>query len=360
MKWILYLTINLKNLKIYVGVHETDVKWDYYLGCGCYANKPSSYNKAKYPLHAAICKYGVNSFKRITLLEFDTKQGALNAERLIVNESFIRRKDVYNCVIGGGAPPVHNKKVYQFNTNGELIKCWNSIKDVYKNIQCNHDQIQRVIVGKRIYKNYFWSYNDSIDISEYSYKTYKTSIDVYNENKELLNSFESISDAAKYYDFDAMSISNAIFENCKLHGLIFCKSDVNVDDFFKKIYDRKIVVKTPIYQYDKDSGEFIQKFNSIADAKKECGLKSHSRIISAAKFGKISAGYRWSYSEVNNVLNNMIQSEPSKPKEIGQYDLDGNLVKVWTINECRKQYPNCIKVCRGARQKAYGYIWKYQ
>jgi hypothetical protein len=89
-----------------------------------------------------------------------------------------------------------------------------------------------------------------------------------------------------------MSIANAIFENCKLHGLIFCKSDVNVDDVFKKIYDRKIVVKTPIYQYDKDSGEFIQKFNSIADAKKACGLKSHSRIISAAKFGKISAGYR--------------------------------------------------------------------
>lgn len=360
MKWILYITINLKNLKIYVGVHKTNVVWDFYLGCGAFANKPSSYNKAKYPLHAAICKYGVNSFKRITLCEFENEPDALAAERLIVNEDFIRKPNVYNCIIGGGYPPVNNKKVYQFDTTGALIKEWNSIKSATEYVKCSHDQIRNVIISRRIYQNCFWSYNNTIDISKFSVKTYKTSIDVYNENKELLNSFDSIASAAKFYEFDSNAISNAIFDNCKLHGLIFCKNDTNIEDFFNKISNRKIVVKTPIYQYNKDTGDFIKKFNSVADAKQACGLKSHSRLISAAKFGKTSAGYRWSYSEIDNVLKNKIQTESNKPKYIGQYDLNNNLIKTWTISDCRKQYPNSIKVCRGARRKAYGYIWKYQ
>ena len=49
MKYIVYCTTNLINKKIYIGQHLTENpnKFDNYLGCGVYANRPSTYNKPK-------------------------------------------------------------------------------------------------------------------------------------------------------------------------------------------------------------------------------------------------------------------------------------------------------------------------
>ena len=73
LKYIVYLTTNKVNNKIYIGVHETTTPetFDNYLGCGAYTNKPASYNKGKTHLHNAILKYGVSAFYRITLKIFD-------------------------------------------------------------------------------------------------------------------------------------------------------------------------------------------------------------------------------------------------------------------------------------------------
>jgi hypothetical protein len=53
----------------------------------------------------AIKKYGVNNFSRETLFVFNDRKVALEKELEIVNESFIKRPDVYNMVIGGCIPP---------------------------------------------------------------------------------------------------------------------------------------------------------------------------------------------------------------------------------------------------------------
>ena len=61
MKYIVYLTTNKINNKIYIGVHETENPevFDGYIGCGAYINKPATYNKNKTHLHNAILKYGI-------------------------------------------------------------------------------------------------------------------------------------------------------------------------------------------------------------------------------------------------------------------------------------------------------------
>ena len=73
-KYIVYMTVNMQNKKFYIGVHKTDTPYtfDGYLWCGSYVNNASTYNKGKFPLHAAILKYGPNSFIRYTLQVFDT------------------------------------------------------------------------------------------------------------------------------------------------------------------------------------------------------------------------------------------------------------------------------------------------
>jgi hypothetical protein len=79
MKYIVYLTTNIINNYIYVGVHKTDSidKFDGYLGCGVYTNSPKSYNCQETAFQCAVAKYGPKNFKRKTLKVFETLEQAL-------------------------------------------------------------------------------------------------------------------------------------------------------------------------------------------------------------------------------------------------------------------------------------------
>ena len=128
LKYILYLTINIENLKVYIGVHSTKTPYEFdgYIGEGVFISRPSTYKNPKYPFHYAVKKYGPKKFKRITLKVFDTLQEALDLEAEIVNEAFIKRKDVYNAAIGGGMPPNCEIEIYQYDLQGNFIKMWES------------------------------------------------------------------------------------------------------------------------------------------------------------------------------------------------------------------------------------------
>lgn len=125
LKYIVYLTINLQNKKIYIGVHKTNNpdRFDGYIGNGVFISRPSTYEKSKTAFQYAVKKYGVKNFKRFTLRIFDTLEEALKLEAEIVNEQFIKREDTYNLVLGGGLPRDASIEIYQYSLNGDFIKC---------------------------------------------------------------------------------------------------------------------------------------------------------------------------------------------------------------------------------------------
>ena len=131
IKYIVYLTINKINKKIYVGVHKViGEKFDGYLGNGIYINKPSSYKKSKTLLQRAVNKYGIDAFIRITLYEFETEEEALKKEEEIVNVKFLKRKDVYNMTIGGNKPPSQKEvPVHQYDLEGNYLQSYSSIQE---------------------------------------------------------------------------------------------------------------------------------------------------------------------------------------------------------------------------------------
>lgn len=86
--FLVYKITNLLNNKIYIGVHETFNINDSYMGSGKILNY--SYKK-----------YGKENFKKEILHIFDSKKQMLDKERELVNESFVKREDTYNCIIGG-------------------------------------------------------------------------------------------------------------------------------------------------------------------------------------------------------------------------------------------------------------------
>lgn len=88
--YIVYKTTNNINGKIYIGVHivKDENKIDNYLG----SNKH---------LFRAVEKYGKENFTRETLIGNLTEDEAYYIESIIVDEDFIKRKDVYNEKRGG-------------------------------------------------------------------------------------------------------------------------------------------------------------------------------------------------------------------------------------------------------------------
>ena len=124
-KYIVYITTNIVNKKIYIGVHKTQHPYGYdkYLGCGVTTNRPSSYEKASTPFQYAVKKYGPKNFIRKTLMVLDTLEEALKYEALIVNETFIKREDTYNIALGGGLPADNSIEIYQYSLDGTFIKC---------------------------------------------------------------------------------------------------------------------------------------------------------------------------------------------------------------------------------------------
>jgi hypothetical protein len=86
MYHIVYLTTNLINNKIYVGVHK---------------NTNESYKGSGIILQKAFKKYGKENFKREILHYCLESEHAYELESQIVDQWFVARKDTYNLTVGG-------------------------------------------------------------------------------------------------------------------------------------------------------------------------------------------------------------------------------------------------------------------
>lgn len=105
----IYLTINTKNNKFYVGKHTTDSLKDGYIGSGHHLVK-------------AINKYGKDSFTHYRLCFFSNSEDAYKEEALIVDYGYIERyrnrlQITYNLKTGGlgGTSPSEETRVKQRN-----------------------------------------------------------------------------------------------------------------------------------------------------------------------------------------------------------------------------------------------------
>lgn len=357
MKYIVYLTVNLVNGKIYIGVHKTENPdiFDGYLGDGVMSNSPKTYMCRKTAFHCAVAKYGPKNFKRNTIQVFDTYQEALELEQLLVNDQFIRRSNNYNSTCGGGLPPVLNKQIYQYNLKGNFLKEWNSIKEITDYYSVNKDRIRMTIDAKRSFDMSYWSeqYYDLLDIRQFR-PSARGSIRQYTTDGTYIKTFKSTTEAASMLDIDRAKITNAIYGKYATSGYWFLKEDENIQQYL----DGSIKKEKPVYCYS-NNGDFIQCYDTISDIKKVLQVNKPD-LKRAIKNNLLFYDKYWSYEKYDNIIKENPDLVTLTPKKVYQYTTSGEFVKEWdSITSCRKEYPSVLQVLLGKRNHCRGFKFYY-
>lgn len=198
--YIVYLTTNLVNKKIYIGVHKTYTpnEFDGYLGCGVQVNKPSSYKYAQTPFQFAVAKYGPKNFIRKTLKEFNNLEDALDLEAQLVTKEFIKRKDTYNITEGGNVPPHKLIPIHQYNLNGEYIQSFESIVLATKElVGVKSLSIARAIKTRGQTGGYLWSYDKVDKLETYDKVNKPKKVGQYTLDGKLVKVYDSVRECKK-------------------------------------------------------------------------------------------------------------------------------------------------------------------
>lgn len=307
VKYIVYVTVNLCNGKLYFGVHQTDPKlFDGYIGNGIRKSTGAITNVT---FHKAVRKYGYNNFKRIILAIFpNTEKGkkqAYDMERLIVNPISIKNPYIYNECIGGrgGANDLQKKRVFKFSLTGNYLRSYKCSRDaaVSLNLPENIEKLRTGIKGCCLgstysYKGFYWSYE-----------------------KEFIAKEDFIPQAKRRY--------------------------------------------RPIAQYDVD-GKFIAHYNNLKEAREATGISNINYAINS----KGSVGgyqFRWYENSDDNIepLHTIITDFRQWP--ILMIDKHGNTTEYSSIKEClennKKLSAKGIKnVLRGVHKTHFSYIFKWK
>lgn len=236
IKYIVYLTVNTANKKIYIGVHKTDINvFDSYLGCGVIATQPNTYQNCTTHFQYAVKKYGVKSFLRFTLYEFDTEEEAYKMEELLVTEEFVKRENTYNMMIGGRNWANNQKiKVYMYDLDGVFIREFESVNDAGRYLdKSNGSDISKSIRLGHKCKGHQFSYDKlpymkqfkrkvtklSAEIVDKAHQPFRKPVGMFDLKHNLIETFESLTACKKAGYTNAQGVIEGRRNHCK--GFIF-------------------------------------------------------------------------------------------------------------------------------------------
>lgn len=166
--------------------------------------------------------------------------------------------------------------------------------------------------------------------------------------------------------------------NNHINNLEWCTAEYNcnyvtrTDRIKANMPQNKAVYQTTM------NGEIVAEFSTIQEASRQTGICA-GHICDVCKGNREFAnGYKWRYVDETLYASAQerlkVKTEKSKEsrkqkfieksRRVAQYDLKGNLLKIWRgMREITEELgyvrPSIINCCNGKIQKAYGYIWKY-
>lgn len=124
-----------------------------------------------------------------------------------------------------------------------------------------------------------------------------------------------------------------------------------------------------IYQYNKNTGEYIQEFNSLSEASRLVGINISN--LSAVLRGKrkFTGGFAWSYTKTENIFTDhetlQYYVQDGHSKKVFQYNkTNGDFIQMFfSVLEASLATSICktsiASNARGEQKSAGGYCWSY-
>ena len=360
-KWIVYLTTNLINQHIYVGVHKTinpDI-FDGYIGNGIYITKPATYQYSKTIFQAAVKKYGPKNFRRETLAIFDNEDEAYLLEEEIVNEEFLTREDVYNMVLGGGGGVLfEGTPCHKYSLEGKYIESYKSFAEAAVLNGKGATTVKRAAkINIRCGDWFFYTRKvDQLDLSKYNTNFKKTVIVYqYSNMGDYETMYNSIKEAANANNCSSTSIREALIVGT------LCKDKYFSYTLNKKFCDAKLqqLRQCPVYTYD-IYGNYLGCFGNVLETSKY--LKIRGDIFSFVRFKRPYYNkYQFTFEQLSKLSDRSTKKQHAYI--VDQYDTDGNFIKTWqSARQCQKatgiSEAGIRKCIKGKQKTAGGYIFK--
>lgn len=248
-----------------------------------------------------------------------------------------------------------SKPVYQRDLRGNLIRKWESIREIQRvlgyarsNIsQCCHDKVYQAY-------GYLWSFDKDYIKQKGKRKNCKT-VYQYDLEGNFIKEWKSLIEIQETLGYLKTNISHCCLgKYLSAYGFIWSYEKTDNIQYTNKNLQKQ----RKVYQLTKDM-EIIKIWENLVCIEKFYGY-SRTRISECCLCkSKTAYGYIWRYEET---LDKKISLVSAQAKSVLQLDKNLNFVKKFkSVSEAQKitGINNISICCTGKRKTAGGYIWKY-
>lgn len=350
--------------KVYIGItrqNPPEKRWGRN-GNG-YRNNQHFYN--------AILKHGWQNFLHEVLFAGLTEEQAMEKEiELIAEYNATNREFGYNISLGGNN--VDKIPVLQYTKSLEFVKRWSGAIDAEAEVGVSASMIAACCREKEQSAGGFvWRYEHPESVGNpkghTNPDTYK-SVDQYSGSGEFIATYIHITEASEKTGIDSSTIIKCCKDEQRKSGGFIWRyhgEELTQEHIEWCNETGREDARISVTQYS-ISGKFIRIWESTNSITKELGYENTAIIRCCKGDQKTSYGFIWRYTgeELTEEYIEWCNSSDRK-RAVIQYSLDGKFIRIYdsvtdACNAIGTDSTTSISVCcRGKRNKAFGFIWRY-